>query len=515
MNAIINLDMDSVWQAYTIQLRNFCENKLQNIKQDDPHVKIYKRFLAHAYFNYAFIEKEDNHDRKEAIASYRKSLKIREEIGDVQEIPSTLINIAVIYNEEGNTSLALEYYFKSADMCQKLGNKKELSTSWNNIGSTYQKRANVEKALEYYFKSRKICEEMGDKGGLAAVLNNIGYVYKVQRDYKSGLEYFEKSLKIREEEKDYKNMAVALNNVAVSYSDLGNYDKSLEYHFKNLALLEKQNNQEMMGRCLNNIGGDYVDKGDYKNAVLYMDKGLKMREKIHDKRGTANSLYCFSRLYVIFAEKEKSPEAKRKNLKIAEDYCTRSLKLCLEVNSPELIESSAHQLSIINKKLGDHKKALENFKLHVLMRDSVSNEKSRKASIKSALQYDYEKQAAKDSVAHAKETEIKNAKLARQTAEIKTKKNQQYALFGGLILVVIFAGIMYNRFRVTQKQKVIIEAQEKETQKQNEIISQQKHLVEEKQKEIVDSIKYARRIQTALITNEKYITKNLDRLKNL
>jgi hypothetical protein len=38
-------------------------------------------------------------------------------------------------------------------------------------------------------------------------------------------------------------------------------------------------------------------------------------------------------------------------------------------------------------------------------------------------------------------------------------------------------------------------------------------MVEEKQKEIVSSIYYARRIQRALITNERYIEKSINKLK--
>jgi hypothetical protein len=37
--------------------------------------------------------------------------------------------------------------------------------------------------------------------------------------------------------------------------------------------------------------------------------------------------------------------------------------------------------------------------------------------------------------------------------------------------------------------------------------------IEEKQKEIIDSIQYAKRIQSAMMPMEKYIDKNLKRLK--
>ena len=84
-------------------------------------------------------------------------------------------------------------------------------------------------------------------------------------------------------------------------------------------------------------------------------------------------------------------------------------------------------------------------------------------------------------------------------AELKAKKNFQYILFGGLFFAVLFGVFIYNRFKVTQKQK--------------NSIARQKHLVDEKQKEILDSIKYAKRIQKANLPTEKYIGKNIDRLK--
>jgi hypothetical protein len=68
-----------------------------------------------------------------------------------------------------------------------------------------------------------------------------------------------------------------------------------------------------------------------------------------------------------------------------------------------------------------------------------------------------------------------------------------------LILGIIFSLVKIN------KSKKLITLQQIETQKQ-------KHLIEEKQKEILDSIHYAKRIQTALITSEKYIDRNLNKL---
>ena len=91
-------------------------------------------------------------------------------------------------------------------------------------------------------------------------------------------------------------------------------------------------------------------------------------------------------------------------------------------------------------------------------------------------------------------------------AQLKEEQTQRYALYGGLGLVGLFAAFMVNRFRVTNRQKKLIEEQKK-------VVEGQKHVVEEKQKEILDSIHYAKRIQSSLLTSEVYIKKNLDRLR--
>ncbi len=52
-----------------------------------------------------------------------------------------------------------------------------------------------------------------------------------------------------------------------------------------------------------------------------------------------------------------------------------------------------------------------------------------------------------------------------------------------------------------------------EVEKQSKIIETQRDAVELKNKEVMDSITYAKRIQTALMSTEKYIEKSLSRLQ--
>ena len=145
------------------------------------------------------------------------------------------------------------------------------------------------------------------------------------------------------------------------------------------------------------------------------------------------------------------------------------------------------------------------YELEIKMGDSINNEDTKKASIKKQLQYHYEKQAAADSVKNAEEQKIKDAQLMAQSASLKQEKTQRYALYAGLVLIVGFLVFVFNRFRITQRQKKIIE-------KQKQLVDEAFEKLEEKQKEIMDSIHYAKRIQKALMTSEFLIGKFLKKL---
>lgn len=108
------------------------------------------------------------------------------------------------------------------------------------------------------------------------------------------------------------------------------------------------------------------------------------------------------------------------------------------------------------------------------------------------MNYEFEKRKAQQEADTKKKEAIAMADAKRQKIILYS-----VATLGAMIL--IFAVFAYRSF--LQKKKV------------NVAIMRQKQLIEEKQKEILDSIHYARRIQRALITNEKYVHKTLVRLR--
>lgn len=84
------------------------------------------------------------------------------------------------------------------------------------------------------------------------------------------------------------------------------------------------------------------------------------------------------------------------------------------------------------------------------------------------------------------------------TEKLAYEQKVRYYFIGGSVLLFGLLILFINRFRITRKQKRIIE--------------EQKHFVDEKQKEIIDSIRYAKRIQQALLPSSRIIDRDLTKL---
>ncbi len=344
----------------------------------------------------------------------------------------------------------------------------------NNIGYTYEQLGYIAKALDFYDKSSKLFERIGDKQGLAATLNNMGYIYQNQGSPEKALEYHKKCFKLLSEIGDRESMARSLINTGLIYQNKENFDISFEFFERAIKLGAEINAQKVINAATNNLGYLYELKNDYKKALENYLKTLDYYNKSNDVQGKIYSLTNIARIY-----------GKQKRWNVAMKYAMPMLELSQKLKYPVNIRNAALLLSESYEYQGKQADAFKMYKLYVQMRDSVFNQETRKATVKKQFQHDYEIKTAADSIRNLEVQKVKDAQIQTQTVQLKQEKTQRIALYGGLTLVLIFSGIIFNRFKITQKQKVIIE--------------DQKLIVEEKNKEIVDSINYAKRLQDAIL----------------
>ena len=492
INASAQVNLDSLWgvwndekQADTTRLKAMSQISQDGYLFTQPDSAFYfaglqydfakekglKKHMANA-LNTQGASSYFQGDYAKAIDYYTQSLKIQEEIGDKKGISACLNNIGLIYKEQGDYAKAIDYYTQSLKIQEEIGDKQGIASSLNNIGGIYHYQGDYVKAMYYSTQSLKIDEEIGNKKGIANSLNNIGGIYHGQGDYAKAIDYYTQSLKIQEEIGDKQGIANSLINIGLIYYGQGD--------------------------SASNAGNIALSADKYANAIDYYTQSLKIREEIGDKQGIANSLNNIGNIY-----KDQGDYTK------ALDYSTRALSIAQEIGAAIGTRDAAHSLWEVNKTLGRYKDALSMYELYIETRDTLESEENQKEVIKQEYKYNYEKQKVADSITneeaekvHLANLEAEKAKGAQQQAEIAAQKKQNIFLFIGLGLVAFFGFFMYNRYKITQKQKGIIEEKEKET-------SLQKGIIEEKHKEITDSINYAERIQRSFLATTELLDENL------
>ncbi|MBI3511735.1 MAG: tetratricopeptide repeat protein [Bacteroidetes bacterium] len=417
-------------------------------------------------------------------------------------------NLGIVYKTKGDYTNALIYFFRSLEIDSGLGNKNGIARHLGNIGNVYSDLGDYPKALDFFLKTLTIDEQIGDKNGIEIVLGNIGIVYVNETDYPKARDYYVRALNLAIELKDDGGIARNECSLGNLYRDIGNYSESLEYYFKSLKICEASGDNVLATTCFGNIGTVYEERGDsgiakgnvvfalnscYPNALDFDLRALKISQSLDDKKGIAIDDVNIGSIYTKTGKYNDAFALIYTALRIDDSLgLMNALKSDYELLS-SLYENSTSPLhdSIGGKLLNPEQMRLRSiyyYRKFVSISDTLFSQENKKQLVRKEMNYEFDKKQTKQKA-------DQNKKDALAQEQLKQKETQRNYFIAGFALVLALAGFIFRSYR--QKQKA------------NEIISQQKELVEEKQKEILDSIHYAKRIQQSLLPNEKYISKNL------
>jgi tetratricopeptide (TPR) repeat protein len=356
-----------------------------------------------------------------------------------------------------------------------------LCIAYNNRGYVYQNHGNYTQAIAEFNKCIDMGRKIGDEASLSMTYNNLGGIYGDQLAYDEALGYFFKSMELRKKLGDRIGLSQSYLNIANMYEKKEDSPKEAEYTKKSLQLSIELGEMARVALIYNNQGMAYKKWNDYNNAINYFNRAIAIHDSMHNKRGLAVVYGNLSQTYVSTGESGK-----------ARAFALKALDLARELGYPSHIMHQASTLFVIESKEHNWETALGYYILQIQMRDSLANVENKKAVIMQQLKFEFDKQKAVEEANHHKELLVSAEREQKQRAI-------SIAVGFVLLLMGVFAVVLYKRLRLTNRQK--------------KIISEQKHLVEDKQKEILDSIRYAKRIQSAHLPSEVVIEKTLKSLK--
>lgn len=477
---------DALWQGEVL-----CEMGWeQNLKgEHEKATDLFRRALRHAHAVQATTQD----------TAYRRRARKLEGLA--------LGNLGIVHKNQSKLPEALAFFAEALKISEELGNARMQNSHVTGIGNVYLRQANYPEALKFFFRAVRLSEESGNKKMLAGDYGSVGNVYASQKNYSQALVYYHKAVKAAEDARDARVMASNYANIGVIYAGQGDsaaakgnkafalekkYPLALEYFFKTMKMAEESNNKILLSNIYSNISAIYAHLEKYREALEYNNKALQLAEEMGNRNGIASELCNIGIVYTNL-----------KNYTEAERYILRSLEVAEEAGLPDELQVAHLCLSELYEKTNRAGAALEHYKLYVIYRDSIFNEENTKNSVRAEMNFEFERKQS----AEKAEREKKEAVAA---AEREKEKQQQKFVLGsvlaGLLLVSVFSVFLFRAYRQKNKANQVITQQKKE-------VELQKQMVEQKQKEMLDSIRYARRIQRALITNESYIGRALKRMK--
>ncbi len=484
-----------------------------------------------------------------AIGFYNKSLAITEEMGDKKGIATCYNKMGLNYLRQGKQNIALEFFFKCVKIFEELGDKSGMAASYGNIGDsffsngkydeareyvmksleisevlddkifmtigyrqigdTYLRQGLYDKALEYLLKSLKISEASGIKMQILNCYNDIGALYSELKLYLKSIEYHLKSLKISEELGDKRMIAMSNSNVGLNYYYLRMYDKALVYQLKSLKISEETGDKTQVSICYVNIAVVYAAQGLYEKAIEYYFRSLKLSQEIGDKFVTGANYKYIADLYITIADSSEnlSTEERAKNLNSAIRYGNAGYNYAQEISSVSLQNGIASELQKAYTKLGKFKEAIKYASIFIATQDSLFNEAKTKALTEMSVKYETEKKQLQLEKME-KQKELDNKTIEAQHAENRKQQVIIIAIIGILVIVLVFSIIVLRMFRQKRKANILLAKQKEEISTQRDMLSQQNIILTEQKKEITDSIRYAKRIQSAILPGEE-LSKNI------
>jgi serine phosphatase RsbU (regulator of sigma subunit)/TPR repeat protein len=320
-----------------------------------------------------------------------------------------------------------------------------------------------EAAFEVYKELIELAEKLEDPLKFADAYYYNGELFSEINDVEKAISYYNKALKIYMQIENSKGIIDCYFKLGTVNTAKGYYDIAIEYFERALKISSQANNINRVG-ILTGIGNVYYSILNVERALYYYQEALA------SDVAKNNEITLKNNIGVSLLELRKFKEAK--------PYL---IEVYFSVKNARDKADGAYNLALLYDSLRDYKSAIEYKDIYVNINDSLNAILFSKNLSETEAKYQNEKK------------EEQNIILGER---LKNKSLQIYFALAGILLLLVFAFFIYRGSR--QKNKA-----NKALAEKNKIIEEKSIIVEEQHKDITDSIKYAQRIQRAILPPDK------------
>ncbi len=376
-----------------------------------------------------------------------------------------------------NPKVSVRLATKARDLAIKGYFKSDVGDMYNIIGNAYHLQANYQEAAYNYSQALKVFKEHKIIRGQVATFVNLGILHVDQNDIKGAKKYYNEAIKNAMTIGDSNNLASSYNNLAIVFQNENMLDTALLLYNKALDIRSKQNKTKAICNSFINIATVYYDKKEYEKCLEYLLNA-------YNTDSTFSTDLLFKNISDVYIQFGRHKEA--------EEFGLKALYIARETENERLLVDIYRNLFSVYLNLNELPKAYQYADMAFNLKDELSKEENKRIISEMDAKYENEKM---------------EQQIALQESRLDREMQIRFSMIAIIILFVVFAVFLYFAYRNKRKDNLIITQQKQEVEKQ-------KALIEQKQKEILDSIRYAKRIQDCMLPKEKIMHRNVNKLKN-
>lgn len=377
-------------------------------------------------------------------------------------------------------------YCLKARIFRKLGDPDAAAQLLETGGSLYRNSRNDTGLLDYYVnrgnlaivksdypagqsdynEALRLAEKLNDRPAQAMVYANIGNVYYYQQEWDKTILYYEKAKDFYNAAGDKGAYALTIDNIALVYDQQKKFPEAVSYHKAALEQLLKGGDLTQIAEAYSSLGVHYVDRGMNDSGSYYLLKSIETAKAANYESGRIIAMFNLGDL--------RSTE---KNYAEAEQYLRESLALSLKSRMTSFSLEAANSLSELFEATGRTDSALRYSRIFSGLQDTLFNENNSRQLNNFRTRFELERS----------EKEVEVANKDREKSQLLF-----YMALAGSGLLFVLVLLVFRSARMRKKTNQLLAASNKEISARN--------------KDITDSINYARRIQSAVLPDEKILT---------
>ncbi|MGE0567452.1 MAG: SpoIIE family protein phosphatase [Bacteroidia bacterium] len=404
--------------------------------------------------------------------AYDKSKQLNYDYGEAH----ALCYMGTAMHRSGYTDKAFEYFAESYNVAKNANVKSIQAQALSFEGNMLQGMENHSKSYKKFKKALEISREIKDDAKVTFCLFCLGDIYKQRNELETAASYYDSALVYAVKAKNNGYISYCYAQKSNLNQEKKQFDEALVNMHKSMDIAVKAGIDLRISNGLNNLGDIYKDIGQFDSSIIYYRKAFEFASTRNLKFHVISNMTSLAMLFISQNQRDSA----LKYIKLYEEHIK-------PYDNKGFEQKYYNMMASYNTMINNEREALG--WLNKLNKAIIAKHKKEQKDAFGSMELELKQ----DQLEHDKG--VKEVELVQQ----KRIKNL-YSV--GIVILAIMAGLIFRSLIQNKKAKKIIEEKNRETE-------QQKQILAEKNKEILDSIAYAKRIQSAILPSKRIVKEYL------